>query len=508
MKIKIDFDRQMLFSVLLLVFCFAVRLPAQQLQLPAEMVVTNRFANIRKGPGTGYDKLTTLYKGDRLRAERKYTNWLRVLIPDGRIGWIREDLVGPFSVDDLPLTDEQADSLKNLVDKQKSEIDSLDALARQSQDDIAAQEQARDSLLNLVGLREMPTTEFPVGQDSVTGPDQPLHKLPGIQESILTQPVDYPRRFEFSPYFGVLAYDGDAMPLVGLGVARNFTRELAYRAQVSFSRLDPQVPGSLFGDLNRYFITGSLIYNYKPGRVAVPYAELGGGALHASAGDSSYTAFDLVFGAGTKLFLTPDLALKFGYQGHLAMVEDNQLMSLFHLGAAFHLPHFEDSFPLSGDRIIYLAPYFGYQMFSRRFALNSGPVAGMRAGCRLTGHLAAEIFGGYLPLKYNDGSSENSLGATQLSVQALYYFWETMSGPYLTAGFGSMSLGGEGRSTGNNRYGSYHLGGGFNFQCTPKVSLRSEVLQLIYPSVADFRAKGKVKSAGALQLSTGMNFNF
>ena len=508
MNRKMHFGWRTFYNLALAIVCITVTLPAQQLQLPADVLVTNRFANIRKGPGTGYEKLITLYKGDRLLAERKYRNWLRVLIPDGRLGWIREDLVGPFNADDLPLTDEQADSLKELVDMQKQEIAIMDDSARQVGVRIVEQSQVRDSLLNRLGLEEIPEAGSTAVTDSGMQLEQQFQKLSGSQESILTQPDDYPRRFEFSPLFGVLAYDGDAMPHAGLGVARNFTREFAYQAQVSFARLDPAVPGSLVGDLNRYFITGSLVYNYKPGRLAVPYAELGCGGVHVQAGDSSYTSFDLIFGAGSRLFITPDLALKFGYQGHAVMVEDNQLMHLIYLAAVFHLPPFEERFPLLGDRIIYLAPYFGYQVFTRRFALNPGPVIGIRAGCRMTSHLSAEVLGGYLPVKFNDGTREHSLYATQFRVQALYHLWETTSGPYLAAGFGLLSFGDPGRSTGNNRYGSYHFGGGFNLQVTPDISVRSEVLQLIYPNVSELGPERTVQAAGAMQLSAGMNFNF
>ncbi len=508
MQRKTGLIRRTFYSLALVMVCFAVSLPAQQLQLPAEMMVTNRFANIRKGPGIGYENLTTLYKGDRLRAERKYRNWLRVLIPDGRIGWIREDLVGLFDADNLPLTDEQGDSLKEVIDMQEGQISALDDSARQSGKLVAEQENVRDSLMNLIGLQEMPGADSAAAVDSAVQAKQRVRKLQGTQESVLTQPEDYPRRFEFSPLFGVLVYDGDAMPLAGLGVARNFTPAFAYRAQVSFSRLDPQVPGSLLGDFNRYFITGSLVYSYKPGRLAVPYAELGGGGVHTQTGDSSYTAFDLTLGVGCKLFLTPDLAVKFGYQGHAVLVENNRLMHLCYLAAAFHLPTFEESFPLFGERIIYLAPYVGYQMFSRRFALNPGPVTGMRAGCRMTERLAVEVLGSYLPVKFNNGSSELSLNAAQFRIQALYHLWESMSGPYLSAGMGTLIFGGSGRSTGSTRYASLHLGGGFNFQVTPDISLRSEMLQLIYPNVSDLGPERTLKTAGALQLNAGMNLNF
>jgi Bacterial SH3 domain len=491
----------------LILACFEAPLIAQQLQLPAEMVVTNRFANIRKGPGTGYEKLTTLYKDDRLLAERKYNNWLRVLIPDGRVGWIREDLVALFSTDDLPLTDEQADSLKELVDGQEAKKNALEDSTRQVQGVIIEQEQQRDSLLNLLGLKQMPKPGVAPVSDSTVLMEQVTRKLPGHQESVLTQPVDYPRRFEFSSILGVMTYDGEAMPLAGMGIARNFSREFSCQAQVSFSRLNPAVQGSLLGDVNRYFVNGSLVYSYRPGSLAVPFAELGGGAVHTQAGDSSYTGFDLVFGVGSRLFLTPDIALKFGYQGHAVMVEDNQMIHLFYLAADLHLPTFEDKFPLFGNRIMYLTPYIGYQMFTRRFALNPCPVAGLRAGCRLTNRFSVEAMGAYLPLTLNGGSKQISLRGAQLRFQVLYHFWESLSGPYLTAGGGSMFLDKE-RSSGSSSYGSVHFGGGFNFQFTQDVSLKSEVIQSIYPNVAEFSGQRQVEAAGALQLSAGLNLNF
>ncbi|MEA2062518.1 MAG: SH3 domain-containing protein [Gemmatimonadota bacterium] len=493
---------------LILIFS-AISLEAQQqIQLPADMVVTNRFCNIRKGPGTGYDKLTTLYKDDRIRAERKYRNWLRVLIPDGRIGWVREDLVKVFSVDDLPLTDEQADSLKEVVESQQMRITEMEDSSLVAAANIGQHEGVRDSLMNLLSLAVMPNPDSTAQMKEKLKMDRKFRRLPGRQESVLGQSTEYPRRFEFSPLFGVVVYDGDAMPAAGFNVSRNFTRELACRGQVAYSRLGPPVKGSIKGDMNRVFFTGGLVYSYRPGRLFVPFFELGCGGAHVQAGDSSYTAMDIVFGAGARLFFTPDLAIKFGYQGHEVMAEGNQLMHLFYMSASAFLPPFEDKFPFLENLVVYIAPYVGYQSFSQRFLFNDAPVVGLRAGVRLTGHLAAEVAGAYLPIEFNDGLQEHKLDATQLRIQALYYFLESMTGPYLVAGGGTLALGGGGRSTSSSKYGSFHFGGGFNFQLSSGVSFRSEMVQFVYPNVAGLTGGRQVKSAGGLQLSAGLNLSF
>ena len=100
-----------LVSLLILILSVALCATVIAQQLPTEMMVHNRYANVRKGPGTGYELVTTLYRGDRVLAERKFKNWMRVLIDDGSIGWIREDLIKVFDPEDRQLTNEQADSV-------------------------------------------------------------------------------------------------------------------------------------------------------------------------------------------------------------------------------------------------------------------------------------------------------------------------------------------------------------------------------------------------------------
>ena len=127
------------------------------MEFPAQMVVSNRFANVRKGPGTGYEKIATLYNGDQVRAERKFRNWIRVLIPDGRLGWIREDLLRVLGPDDLLLSDNEADSLSAEIEQQKKEITAVEDSSRNLLNQIEISENKVDSLLKLLNLKAVPS---------------------------------------------------------------------------------------------------------------------------------------------------------------------------------------------------------------------------------------------------------------------------------------------------------------------------------------------------------------
>lgn len=49
--------------------------------------------NIRSGPGTTYPVLTTLSKGQRVKALGKQGEWYQVQLADGRVGWVYATLV-------------------------------------------------------------------------------------------------------------------------------------------------------------------------------------------------------------------------------------------------------------------------------------------------------------------------------------------------------------------------------------------------------------------------------
>jgi len=56
-------------------------------------VVTNQDCNVRQGYGTDWEKIARLKQGTLLTKIGQRDNWLRIKMPNERIGWIREDLV-------------------------------------------------------------------------------------------------------------------------------------------------------------------------------------------------------------------------------------------------------------------------------------------------------------------------------------------------------------------------------------------------------------------------------
>ncbi len=67
----------------------------QKLVIPqyTEAVVTVTAANIRRGPGTGYDILQTVSEGARLPVTNTTDNWIKVSLHNGNDGWISRRLV-------------------------------------------------------------------------------------------------------------------------------------------------------------------------------------------------------------------------------------------------------------------------------------------------------------------------------------------------------------------------------------------------------------------------------
>ncbi len=57
------------------------------------LVVSNRWANVREGPGLNYKIIGKVYEGQRLEKFIKRGRWHRVRLPDSKIGFVREDLV-------------------------------------------------------------------------------------------------------------------------------------------------------------------------------------------------------------------------------------------------------------------------------------------------------------------------------------------------------------------------------------------------------------------------------
>lgn len=58
-----------------------------------EYVITNQESNIRQGYGTNWDRIARVKQGTLLLVIGQKDVWLRVRMPDQRIGWIRNDLI-------------------------------------------------------------------------------------------------------------------------------------------------------------------------------------------------------------------------------------------------------------------------------------------------------------------------------------------------------------------------------------------------------------------------------
>ncbi len=500
-------------GMMLLFACLSVMFPAPRLaaqQLPGLMVVTGRFVNVRKGPGTGYDQVAVLYKGDRVEAERKFRNWLRVALDDGRIGWVRDDLVAPFDASKLPLSDDQADSLKAAIESGTAGINALQDSSTAMLAKIRGREAERDSLIAGLGLNAMPPLDtLEVKDTAMAAPEEP-EPLPGSQASVLSlRREEFPERFSFSPFMGVLLSDGESLISGGMALERNFSREFAWTAQVAFARMNPETAGSLSGDFEHVFLTGGLVYNWRPGHLAVPYLEVGTGAVYTQTPDSSFTALDLTFGAGFRLFMTPDIALRVGYQGHGMLAEGNRVLHLVQAGLSLHVPQYLGRRAGWPKGEIYVLPIAGWEMFSRRFSANAAPTAGLTAGYRRYEHFAFEASALWQGLAFNDGLEELSLNGVELTGRVLYYPWGGHSGPYLAALGGALRLGGTGRPPeGTVTYGLLGYGAGADLYVASSVALRGEMLHLLYTDVVPLGAESSVGMASGLRTGLGLKFAF
>lgn len=480
-------------------------------QFPRTMMVRGSFVNVRKGPGTGYEQVATLYRGERVEAERRHQNWLRISLPDGRIGWVREDLVEPFDPNLQPMTDEEAESLQNQIETSGRQITTLEDSTTVLLAQARREEDFRDSMMNVLGLAAMPRADTLLVEEIEPEEIFLPRPLPGRQASVTSMRAEepFPERQEFAPFMGVLLTDGKSLTAAGMNFSRNFTREFAWTAGVAFARRGPERAGALSGDFEHVFANVGLLYSYKPDRLAVPYLEIGAGAIRSEAADSSFTALDLTFGAGFRLYLTQDIALRVGYQGHGMMAEGNRLLHLVTAGGSIFVPPFSGHRPGWPHGEIYLSPYAAWQMYGRRFSMNATPVLGVLAGYRPMYHWAAELMAGWQPLKINDGLEQRSMSGAEFLGRLLYYPWGGHSGPFLAAGGGALFIGGEGRPPeGTSTYGAYLLGGGVSLECGEGISLRAELLNLVFPEVARIDRDAKVGAGNAFRAGFGLKFAF
>jgi len=57
------------------------------------VVVSSSSANVRTGPGTTYEKITTLIEGDTAKLILEENSWCKITLDDGKEGWIANWLV-------------------------------------------------------------------------------------------------------------------------------------------------------------------------------------------------------------------------------------------------------------------------------------------------------------------------------------------------------------------------------------------------------------------------------
>ena len=499
-----------LLTVLLLVLA-AGSLSAQQ--LPTEMMVHNRYANVRKGPGTGYELVTSLYRGDRVLAERKFKNWLRILIDDGSIGWIREDLVKVFDPEDRQLSNEQADSVNNYISQLASAIVGLEETSSLILERIRTKETTQDSLLAVLGLDAIPERldSMANGGDEATASDTIAPESPfDPQETVLEISEGWLGRNLYTSRVGVLIYDGQTAPAAEFSFARTFTPELAWRVELASAEFSPDEDIAPEQHEVRTAVNGGLSYSYRPGGLAVPYALLGAGVMHTAWADSSRTDLDVSFGAGFRMYLTKDIVLDAAYRGHVITVEGKgaELLNGVSLGVGMQLPKFYPSTAIS-SRGIYLAPFAAYQAFSPRFSIDVAPEAGMKLGWRMYERLTVEAEGSYLPLVIRDRAGRLEAAGARIGLQALYYPLKPDRGFYLMAGGGTLLISGDGRPPeGTSKYGYMNWGAGVSLEMNSSCSLRGEFSHQFFTDVARLVPEFEVGSASAVRIGGSMNIAF
>ncbi len=488
-------------------------LPLLAQQLPVEMMVHNRYANVRKGPGTGYELVTTLYRGDRVLAERKFKNWLRVLIDDGSIGWVREDLVEVFTPEARQLSNEQADSVNNYIERLAIAISGLEESSGLILERIRTKEARQDSLLAVLGLDSVPsrldtlvTGGAKAAEADTVAPESPFDP----QQTVFETARGWMGRNLYTSRVGVLIYDGRVAPSAEFSFARAFTPEFAWRIELASAAFNPDQDLAPEEQEVRTALNAGLSYSYRPGGLVVPYALLGAGVMHTAWADSSRTDLDVSFGAGFRMYLTKDLALDAAYRGHVITVEGKgaELLNGVSLGVGMQLPKFYPSRAISAGGL-YLSPYAAYQAFSPRFSMDVALEAGIKLGWRMYERLAVEAEGGYLPLTIRDRAGQMKTDGARLGMQLLFYPLKPDRGLYLLAGGGTLLLSGGGRPPeGTTNYGYYNWGAGVNLQLGSSCSLRGEFSHQIFTDVARLVPEFEVGRAAAVRIGGSVNFTF
>lgn len=132
-------------------------------QIQGQAVITNSYANIRSGPGTGYKRLGRVLAGERFPVTGSRAEWYRILYK-GREAWVfarlaRLEQSGPSSAEVQHL-ESQIDNLNQRVDKVTGKLENvrqtLEAGIAEASPEVAPQKQPKKNKdINVSAPREL-----------------------------------------------------------------------------------------------------------------------------------------------------------------------------------------------------------------------------------------------------------------------------------------------------------------------------------------------------------------
>jgi hypothetical protein len=126
--------------LLMLIITLCVPFASSLRAADSEAVVTNRFANVRSGPGTQYTRLGRVYQGNRFQVTTIRPEWVEIIYK-GRPAWIFRQLVsltssGP-SESEVDRVEIRVEDLNNRLDRLVDKLERATELVEQRYPDSA-----------------------------------------------------------------------------------------------------------------------------------------------------------------------------------------------------------------------------------------------------------------------------------------------------------------------------------------------------------------------------------